>query len=130
MIINLTQHASTDDQRAAGVVDLPESQRAILAPLLTFDDVPTHQEIVARANHIAELAIHNDLGGEDEDPIPLQAMIGGAPYLMAPLEAELRDRGVVPCYAFSKRESVEDIAADGSVIKKNIFRHAGFVIPE
>jgi hypothetical protein len=54
-------------------------------------------------------------------------MIGGAPYLMAPLERSLRSVGVYPVYAFSVRESVEQTAPDGTVRKTNVFRHAGFV---
>lgn len=55
------------------------------------------------------------------------AMIGGAPFLMAPLEGALRTRGVIPLYAFSVRESVEEALPDGSVRKTQVFRHAGFV---
>ena len=54
-------------------------------------------------------------------------MIGGAPYLMAPLENVLMKNNRVPVYAFSVRESVEQIQSDGSVVKNNIFRHKGFV---
>ena len=54
-------------------------------------------------------------------------MIGGAPYLMAPLEKELRGWGLVPVYAFSVRESTEVVQDDGSVRKVNTFRHAGWV---
>ena len=30
-------------------------------------------------------------------------------------------------YAFSVRESVESVEPDGSLVKKNVFRHLGFV---
>jgi hypothetical protein len=54
-------------------------------------------------------------------------MIGGAPFLMGPLETALRARGFSPVYAFSVRESVERTTATGAVEKTATFRHAGFV---
>ena len=127
MIINLTQHAATPEQLAAGVVDLTGDELVALREALTFNTLPGREEIKCRAGHIAWLAVANGLGGDGDDPIPLQAMIGGAPYLMGPLEEALAQVGVAPVYAFSVRESVEQIQADGSVRKLNVFRHAGFV---
>ena len=63
-------------------------------------------------------------------PIDLQtrvAMIGGAPFLMGPLERALISRGIFPAYAFSRREVVEKATADGEVTKTAVFRHEGFV---
>lgn len=117
-IINLTQHDATAEQLAAGVVDLPAEDRANLQNWLTFDDLPTWQDVDLRAERIARLCISN--GGKE-------AMIGGAPWLMAPLERWLTLYGVVPLYAFSRRESVEQIQPDGSVRKEAVFRHLGFV---
>ena len=37
------------------------------------------------------------------------------------------EAGIKPLYAFSVRESVESTEPDGSVIKRNVFRHMGFV---
>ena len=54
-------------------------------------------------------------------------MIGGALWLMAPLEKALRDAGVIPIYAFSERVVVEEILPGGEVRKVAIFRHKGFV---
>lgn len=128
MIINMTQHTATPDQIADGVVDLPEQERAALADALTFGNLPSSDEILDRAEWIAELAIHNGLGGDDgDDPHPDQAMIGGAPWLMGPLCAELLQRGITPVFAFSVRETQEAQQPDGSVRKLNVFRHAGFV---
>lgn len=127
MIINLTQHPATADQRAAGVVDLQGQELAALKELLTFADLPSREDIAARAEQIAGLAVLNGLGGEDEDPAPLQAMIGGAPYLMAPLEWALQNQGITPVYAFSLRETVEQPQPDGSVKKTQVFKHLGFV---
>ena len=46
---------------------------------------------------------------------------------MAPLERELKKRGITPLYAFSLRESAEKVEADGSTTKMVVFRHKGFV---
>ena len=47
--------------------------------------------------------------------------------MMAPLEDALRRVGIVPLYAFSIRESLDQIQPDGSVRKTAVFRHQGFV---
>ncbi len=125
MILNLTQHQGTPEQ---GVTELPPQERAALLGLLTFDEPPSAQEIGNAAMAIAELAVHNGLGPFDgEDPIAHAAMIGGAPFLMSALERELQARGIKPLYAFSRRESVEQVQPDGSVRKVAVFRHAGWV---
>lgn len=122
MIINLTQHPATADQIAVGVVDLPADQRARLCALLTFDALPKREEIEDAAEQIALLA--DAILPEEGDHA---AMIGGAPWLMAPLERALLEQRIRPVYAFSVRESVEQTLPDGSVMKVNVFRHAGFV---
>ncbi len=128
MIINLTQHQATAEQIAAGVIDLPPAEREALTALLTFDTLPTRQEIEDRAADIAELAAYNGICCDDgDDSFVDAAMIGGAPYLMPALDATLRAADITPLYAFSVRESVEQTQADGSVRKVNVFRHAGFV---
>ena len=118
-IINLTQHQATDEQVAAGVVDLDGAARGQLTRLLTFDRAPDPTEIRARARAIADLAV--DAGAD-------AAMIGGAPYLMPALEIALADRGIVPLYAYTRRESVERREPDGAVRKVAVFRHQGWVV--
>jgi len=125
-ILNLTQHPATADQLSAGVVDLSADQRTIVSRWLTFDEVPSASTITTRAKLLAQAAaddsiIIGEVGQFDA------AMIGGAPYLMAPLETALREAHILPLYAFSTRESVETVAPDGSVTKTNVFRHGGFV---
>ena len=118
MIINLTQHSATADQVAAGVVDLSGDALTDLRDALTFDSIPTREEIRNRSEYIAQLAVSHEAEA---------AMIGGAPYLMSALEKELKAAGITPLYAFSTRESVEQKQLDGGVRKVNIFRHIGFV---
>ena len=125
MIINLTQHPATAEQAAAGVVDLSGDALNALRDALTFHALPTREEIRSRAEYIAALAAY---AGDDAGP-PTAAMIGGAAYLMSALEGALDDLFITPVYAFSLRESVEHVEDDGAVVKKNIFRHVGFVVP-
>ena len=118
MILNLTQHKSTPEQ---GVTDLAPDMRDVLVRLLTVDTIPTVEEIEARCADIAYLA------SEAFDEPPKYAMIGGAPWMMARLERALIERGIEPLYAFSVRESTEEVQADGSVRKVAVFKHAGFI---
>lgn len=121
MIVNLTQHKATQDQKDAGVVDLPEKLRDQLVELLTFDDMPDSYEVINRAHKIARML------DDFVKSKPTAAMIGGAPFLMPVLDKELRVFGHKPLYAFSKRESVEKTNPDGTVVKTSVFKHAGFV---
>jgi hypothetical protein len=117
-ILNLTQHPATPDQIEAGVVDLTLATKTLVSELLTFTFLPSRTEIDKRAYEISQIAA--ELGAD-------QVMIGGAPYLMAPLEEYLRSNCIRAFYAFSQRKSEEIVAADGSVTKIVVFRHSGFV---
>ena len=116
MIVNLTQHAATKEQKQAGVVD--SNYPDVISTILTFNTIPSREEMLKRANDIVLLALISDAP---------KAMIGGAPFFMAILENALIDAGITPLYAFSKRESVETTLEDGSVVKTNVFKHLGFV---
>jgi hypothetical protein len=143
-ILNLTQHTATPEQIAAGVTfgELSPEQIREVRAMLTFDALPTPVEVRRRAQQIAKIASNaiwreksalpyaEEWGGEPlhtEAELFDFAMIGGAPYLMAPLEVALRAHGITPVYAFSVRESVDQTQPDGSVRKVATFRHAGFV---
>ena len=122
MIINLTQHNASPEQVAAGVVDVPAEIRAELSALLTFTTLPSKEELNEAAMKIAAMAVICTQGSTAP-----AAMIGGAPFFMAALEAALRHYGMKPLYAFSERVSEEKMDADGTVRKVNIFKHKGFV---
>jgi hypothetical protein len=115
-ILNLTLHEASAEQKADGVVE--PTDKAAVSMLLTFDACPDLAIIRQRATDIAALTV-----AERADA----AMLGGALWLMAPLEAELRAAGIVPMYAFSVRDSVEAKQPDGSIRKTQVFRHAGWV---
>ena len=119
-ILNLTQHIATTEQVKAGVFE-PKTKEYI-QKLLTFDELPSKQEIRKRAKQLAsytKLTFKGERG---------KAMIGGAPFLMSELEYWLRKNKIEPVYAFSKRVSVEK-EVNGEVVKTNIFKHIGFVSP-
>lgn len=119
MILNLTQHEATPEQEEAGVKDLPVRAREELKNLLTFNQIPDREQLWDRAREVVKLAAEHQ--GHD------QVMLGGAPFFMSVLEAELEDEGFTPMYAFSERVSMEQIQDDGSVRKTNVFKHIGFV---
>lgn len=119
-IANLTQHSATPEQKEQGVKDLSKECQEELKKLLTFEEMPTLKEVEKRASEIVFLL-------QRCEPCATKAMVGGAPYLMCPLENKLIESGIVPMYAFSKREVVEEIGPDGEVVKKSIFRHKGFI---
>lgn len=115
-ILNLTMHSTTPEQAEAGVVEPKDKEK--VKDILTFNELPSKRIRKARAKELAEIPEYHDVDA---------AMIGGAPFLMPRLEFALINRGISPCYAFSTRESVEETKDDGSVVKKNVFRHQGLV---
>jgi len=115
-IVNLTQHTASPDQVSAGVFDSKNSDA--VAILLTFDKIPTAYDIFQKARELARIATNS--GAKS-------AMIGGAPWFMKELEFQLKQAGIAPFYAFSTRVSEEQVQADGSVKKINVFKHIGFV---
>jgi len=146
IILNLTQHGSTADQKAQGVIDLPPEFREKLKGFLTFEELPDCETVRSRVRKIYDLVISftrsplSPIKEEVEGLIDeatlideekfrkfgLGFLIGGAPFLMGPLENKLSYIGEV-YYAFSKRVVQEATGPDGSVVKKTIFRHEGFV---
>lgn len=115
-ILNLTQHRATSDQTAQGVVDIDNLK--VLSDLLTFEELPTTGEIRHRVTKIVDEFII----GEDYDAF----MIGGAPFMMTEMEDQLAEHGKV-LYAFSQRVSIDEALPNGSVVKRQVFKHLGFV---
>ena len=122
-IVNLTQHTATPEQIAQGVVELDPEDRAECARLLTFDELPTEEDLWVRADQLVELVKCSPISEPG-----CWVMIGGAPFFMESLATALRREGYCPVYAFSRRESIEEKQADGSVRKVAVFRHLGFVV--
>jgi hypothetical protein len=122
IILNLTQHLATKEQKAAGVIDLPEKERAELCKLLTFNTLEETKEKIDRANKIREIIINLPYYADID-----KAMIGGALFFMRELENALWYERIEPVYAFTEREVIETQNADGTVTKTAVFKHKGFV---
>lgn len=125
MILNLTQHTATPDQLAAGVIDLPEDRRRVLQKALTFEELPTRQDLEERADCVAGIVrdyCQKQMLSDDA------AMIGGAPFFMPILAESLKESGIQPLYAFSQRIVEEQEDKAGGVRKVAVFRHIGFVL--
>jgi hypothetical protein len=124
-IINFTQHRATEEQLEAGVLcphtGGDEEYVKILKGLLTFDECPSIEDVESRAKELTRLATIS----ADNWGIAI-FMIGGAPFLMPALERHMKEAGLTPVYAFSKRESVE-VVIDGATVKKSVFKHGGFI---
>jgi hypothetical protein len=129
VIINLTQHPATPEQISLGVVE--PKRKSMIIRWLTFDEIPTIEEIRKHARQLAALAQWEYVDLIQEKKIPedsdVRIMIGGAPFLMAPLEQVLCEIGLRVVYAFSKRVCEETPKPDGTVEKREIFKHAGFI---
>lgn len=125
-ILNLTQHSATQDQIESGVIELSAEQKAFVQTTLTFNSVPTKADLEARAEELTSFAaqVRNGL---ELDEVEVHAMIGGAPYFMPFVEKALKGYGITPVYAFSEHQSVDEVQPDGSVVKRAVFKHAGWV---
>lgn len=131
-VLNFTQHNCTQDQLDAGILEFPAQHRQKLSELLTFDELPASADVWLRATQLtclfervaAELGYTFSAGDESSWLMP---MIGGAPFLMPMLELALHSSDFEVCYAFSRRESVEQVQPDGTVRKVAVFRHVGLV---
>jgi len=121
-IINLTQHAPTKEQKETGVIEPTGEDKEVIREYLTFNNLPSQKNIKMRAKALSDIAFKYHL----EKGIR-KVLIGGAPYLMGALERSLLAKGLTPVYAFSKRVSKEITLPDGSVEKKMLFKHEGFI---
>lgn len=117
-ILNLTQHNKTVQQEEAGVFE--PKDKTLVQNLLTFKKTPTKWELQQRAK---ELASYVQFVEDHVGPV----MIGGAGYFMSELEDALRGIGCKPVYSFTERVSQDQTQPDGTVVKKVVFLHTGFV---
>ena len=153
IILNMTQHKPTLQQQIEGV---RTKQHESIKLALTFHSLPTKEVIDEKVQELVRIAdsvrytYAQAMGqntfesleecGCDYDECreaahqsfireldkPMKVMVGGAPYLMGPLENALKKDGFIPLYAYSERVGVETNNADGTVSKRFEFKHLGF----
>lgn len=99
-ILNMTQHEATRDQIAAGVVQPVRADHERVKEIITFEELPELSQLKWRARRFAELA------------------------------RALWESGIRFCCAFSQRDSIDETQPDGSVVKRTVFKHAGFIWKE
>lgn len=121
-IVNLTQHPATPAQVQDNVQYRSAAMQDTIQGLLTFSSPPDESQLLQRAKDLARLALK--MGAK---PGRDQAMIGGAPYLMGPLEEALAQRGIQAVYAFSVRIT-EEVVEGSAVNKTSRFVHSGWVL--
>lgn len=127
-IFNATQHNATSAQINAGVLDLAVAgQPGWLKDLLKFDSLPSAEEINERCEKIVTNIETEIFTVCDYAADGYAVMIGGAPWLMTALLRAFSERGIRTCFAFSQRESEEEIV-DGVVVKRSQFVHKGFIV--
>lgn len=118
-IFNLTQHTMTAEQIGNNEVFRIESVPGdIVNDRLTFNEMPTAEEMAERALELSRIAAQHSAEA---------ALIGGAPYFMPFIEKALLKLNIIPLYSFSKRESVERKNADGTIVKTSVFKHIGYI---
>ena len=150
-ILNLTQHKATLAQEMEGVYNCEFE----LSDLLTFEGMPTKEVVISKIQGLLDVVLQSkceylqevfagyydemqDASFTNEDALiaakgamgraeeNYAVMLGGAPWLMAPLESNLKLNGIKVLYAYSERVSEEVVNKDGSVSKRNVFKHLGF----
>lgn len=70
-ILNLTQHEAMDEQVKQGVIEPDSGLKDRIRGLLTFDEIPSPNELIRRAEELADLAYE---AGAD------RVLLAGAPY--------------------------------------------------
>lgn len=117
-ILNLTQHASTEDQLNAGVIDLQGDLKAALVAAITFPAVYSHDELVSRAKRVVGIVKDSQIDAQ-------HVMIGGMPSFMPVLQNTLQEAGYRVGYACTDRVSVDVPDGNGGVRKTSVFKHVG-----
>ena len=117
-ILNLTQHAATDDQQVAGVVDLHGDLKAALVAAITFPAVYSHDELVSRAKRVVGICKDSQIDAS-------HVMIGGMPSFMPILQSVLQAADYHVGFACTDRVSVDVPDGNGGVKKTSVFKHVG-----
>ena len=117
-ILNLTQHASTEDQLNDGVIDLQGDLKIALVAAITFPATYDHAELVSRAKRVVGIVKDSQIDAQ-------HVMIGGMPSFMPVLQQVLQAAGYRVGYACTDRVSVDVPDGNGGVKKTSVFKHVG-----
>ena len=121
-ILNLTQHNATVQQKEAGVFEPLPGVKESIKKLLTFEKLPSQRILSHNSYVLATIAKIECLRNKCN-----KVMVGDVPYLIHLLVDDLKAKGLIPVYAFSKRVSIDEPQQDDSVIKIIVFKHEGFI---
>jgi len=116
-IFNCTSHNLTPEQREGfEVIELPFDLKAQWGQV-------TEESKEGIADDVVSI-VTQALTGSDDGSLVLVQGHPGVTYLVV---SRLKGvPGIVPVYAESVRDSVEEKQADGSIKKVSVFRHLGF----
>ena len=146
LFLNLTNHALTSEQRddakhrfdVQEFIELPDELKT------KFGQVPCGEDegiLWDLADEIKDWVFEKSspkisdwvhcqgefsAEGLDDDLCPVRVLLQGELGLVGRLLRLLEEAGIPCFYATTRRESVETTQPDGSVVKTNVFKHAGF----
>ena len=121
-IINLTKHQPLQAQVNAGVMYRKPFQDKVIIEYLTFDEFPSKKQISLRAFQLALTALLLADKG-----VKVAAMIDGPPFLMGPLERELKEINITPLYSFGRYETINVTSEEGNTQEICTFHYLGFI---
>lgn len=132
-ILNLTKEVATQKQIQEGVIEPREYFKEKICKLLTFNNIPTEEELNERAYRLSSIVVNYDINVTDDDTDnddelhPDAVMLSGAPFFMSTLERWCESRGLKVFYASTVRGSTEKTFEDGGVFNTYATIHKGFV---
>ena len=121
-VVNLTMNEATSSQRDAGVMSRTLEDAHFIIRHLQFNKMPSAQELKVRAKVLANRA-NSMIGNRAERA----AMIDGPPFLMGPLERELKEINITPLYSFGRYETINVTSEEGNTQEINTFHYLGFI---
>jgi hypothetical protein len=119
VIFNCTSHSLTLEQREGfDVIELPSNLKAQWGQVTEFSKEGIADDVVGIVTQTFAGAGYDFKG---------MVLVQGHPGVTYMVVSRLKGMpGIVPVYAESVRDSVEEQQPDGSVKKVSVFRHLGF----
>jgi hypothetical protein len=114
-VFNLTKHDATREQRLLGLTDAGSRFREEIKQLLDFDQLPSSEDLIARATKLADFALLSGCS---------RAMIGGPSFFVPVIEAHLIMVGIEPVYAFLNESSEKKLRTFGGFVNSMIYERS------